>query len=96
MTDLFTRRRDIASCHAPNRAIWENVAMGNCVLQLWLMTEPSEVQPISHQHSAILNVKISDLLEFLVMLLFSFLCSHPKRIYRKLQDFENSHGEMFF
>ena len=57
MTDLFTRRRDTASCHAPNRAIWENVATGNCVLQ-----EPSEVQPISHQHSAILNVKISDLL----------------------------------
>ena len=35
-----------------NRAIWENVATGNCILQLWLMMEPSEVhrvQPISHQ-----------------------------------------------
>ena len=43
--------------HESNRTIWENVATGNCVLQLWLMTEPSEVhrvQPISDQHSAML------------------------------------------
>ena len=28
--------------HEPNRVIWENVATGNWVLQLWLMTEPLE------------------------------------------------------
>ena len=32
--------------HEPNRAIWENVATGNCLLQLWLMMETSKVQPI--------------------------------------------------
>ena len=30
--------------HEPKRAIQENVATGNCILQLWLMTEPLEVQ----------------------------------------------------
>ena len=38
------------------------------------------------------NVKISDLLEFLLILLFSSLWSHPKTICRKLQDYENIHG----
>ena len=64
--------------------------MGSCVTELWLMTQPSEVNPISQQHSAIniSNVKTLDLLEFLVMLLF---CSYPKIICRKLQDYENMH-----
>ena len=47
MTDDFTGYGE------PNKFIWENVATGNCVVQLWLMTELSEVQSISHQHSAI-------------------------------------------
>ena len=38
------------------------------------------------------NVKISDLLEFLVMLFGSSLRSHPKSICRKLQYYENIHG----
>ena len=59
----------------------ENVAAGNCVLQLWLTAEPSEVQPISHQHSAMLNVKISGLLEFFVMLLF-FPENHLQKVAR--------------
>ena len=42
------------------------------------------------------NVKISDLLEFLVMLLFSSLCSQPKIICRKLQDYEKIHEGDFF
>ena len=51
MIDLFIRCRDIASC--PRTIwefgnIWENVATENCVTQLWLMTKPSVVQPISH------------------------------------------------
>ena len=65
--------------HEPNRAIWENVAKGNCVLHLWLMTEPLEVQ-----------------LEFLVMLLFFNLWSHPKIICRKLQDYGSILGRAYF
>ena len=34
--------------------IAKNVATGDCVLQHWLRTEPSEVQLISHQHSELL------------------------------------------
>ena len=37
------------------------------------------------------NVKISNLLEFLVMLLFSSHCSHPIIICRKLHNYENIH-----
>ena len=32
----------------------ENVRTRNCALELWLMTEPSEIQPISQKHSAML------------------------------------------
>ena len=32
----------------------ENVGTRNCALELWLMTEPSEIQPISQKHSAML------------------------------------------
>ena len=42
------------------------------------------------------KVKISDLLEFLVMLLFSSLFSQTKTICRKLQDMKKSMGEFFF
>ena len=43
--------------------------------------EPSEVQPISHDQSAnVNNVKISDLVEFLVIFFFCSLCFHPKII----------------
>ena len=38
------------------------------------------------------NVTMSDLLEILVMLLFSSHCFHPKMIFRKLQDYENIRG----
>ena len=66
--------------HEPNRAIWENIATENCVLQLWVMTEPSEVQPISHQHSAML-IMVKYLLEFNVVVFLP--CSHPKSTFNK-------------
>ena len=47
--------------------IGENVATRGCVLELWLMTERSGMSA----RSDINNVKISDLLAFVVMLLFS-------------------------
>ena len=34
--------------HKSNRAIWKNVATRNCVLQVWLMTEPWEIQPTEY------------------------------------------------
>ena len=67
--------------HEPNKAIQENLPTKNCVLQHWLTMEPSEVQPISHDQSAnVNNVKISDLVEFLVIFFFCSLCFHPKII----------------
>ena len=38
------------------------------------------------------NVKISDLLEFIVIFLFSSFCSHPKIVCRMLQNYENIHA----
>ena len=35
-------------------AVWESIATGNCVFQLWLMAEPSEIQLILRQHSSML------------------------------------------
>ena len=41
--------------HKPFENIWENVATEYCAIQLWQkMTEPPEVQPISHNHPATL------------------------------------------
>ena len=57
--------------HGSSGAIWESVATRDCLLKLWLMMEPSDMQPIS-QHP------IYDLLAFLVMLLFSSICTHLK------------------
>ena len=41
--------------------------MRNWVLELWLMTEPLEISALVNVN----NVKISDLLAFVVVLLFS-------------------------
>ena len=69
------------TAHESNRAIWENVATRNCVLDLWLMTEPSEIQPILQSTlNNVNNVKIFDLLAFVVMFLFSSICSHLKLV----------------
>ena len=61
----------------------------------WPWTKHSHLGKWSNFTSALSNVnnvKISDLLEFLVMLLFFSLCSHPNIICRKLQDYEKIHG----
>ena len=65
--------------HESDRPIWENAATGNCVLQLWLITEPSEARPIPHQHSAMLI-----LLKYLIYLSFLLCyCFHPFALTRK-------------
>ena len=66
MTNIFTCRRGIVVVNGSNRAIGENVATRNCVLELWLMMERSEISALGNVN----NVKISDLLSFVVMLLF--------------------------
>ena len=58
----------------------------------WLMTEPSSTANFTSTLSNVNNVKISDLREFLVTLLFSTHCFHPKIIWKKLQDHEKIHG----
>ena len=49
--------------HGLGGAIWGNVAAGSCLLELWLMAGPTEVQPISHQQLIILIM-----LEYLICL----------------------------
>ena len=56
----------MAVVNGSNRAIGKNVAPRNCVLELWLMMERSEISALGN----INNVKISDLLSFVVSLLF--------------------------
>ena len=55
MTEVFIRRRDIASCPW---TIWKFGNIWENAIQLCLMTESSEVQSISHQHSAMLIVPL--------------------------------------
>ena len=56
----------MAVVNGSNRAIGKNVATRNCVLELWFMMERSEISALGN----INNVKISDLLSFVVSLLF--------------------------
>ena len=93
MTDLFTHCRDTASCPWTKQRHLGKCSNGK------LRTSPLDYGGTLRSTSALSNVnnvKISDLLEFLVMLLLSSLCFHPKTICRKLQDFENIHGGDYF
>ena len=59
ITDLSTCRRGIASRPWTKQSHLRNASTRICVHQFWLMTEPSEVQPISHSIlSFVNNVKI--------------------------------------
>ena len=63
---ILQKKLIIAVVNGSNRAIGENVASKDCVLELWLMAEPSEISSLGNLN----NVKISDLPAFVVMLLF--------------------------
>ena len=63
---ILKKKLIIAVVNGSNRAIGENVASKDCVLELWLMTEPSGISSLGNLN----NVKISDLPAFVVMLLF--------------------------
>ena len=84
MTDLFTRRRDIPSCPSIKQS-----HLGKCVngkLRTSILVNEGTLRStqnaanIASALSNVNNVKISDLLELVVTLLFSSLCSHPKII----------------
>ena len=92
MIDLFTRRKDLASC--PWIKQCSNGKLRTSTLVNYGTLRSTTDFPSAHSNVNI--VEIFDLLEFLVMLLFSILCSHPKIIYRKLQDYENIHGGYYF
>ena len=64
MARIFACRRGIAVVGGSAGAIGENVATRNCELELWLMMEPSGISALGNVN----NVKISDLLAFVVML----------------------------
>ena len=90
-------RRDIASCPWPKQ-----IHLGKCSngkLHTSTLVNDETLRSTAYFRSplsSVNNVKISDLLEFLLMLLFSSLSCHPKIICRKLQDFENILGGDFF
>ena len=99
MTDLFTCQRHVrgilsslASCPWTKQGYLEKCSNEKLPTSSWLMTEPSSTADFASTLSNVNNVKISDLLEFLVTLLFSTHCFHPKIIWKKLQDHEKIHG----
>ena len=95
--NLSTRRRDIASCP------WTKPShLGKCSngkLRTWTLANDETLRSTANFASTLSNVnnvKISDLLEFLVILLIFPLCSYLKIICRKLQDYEGIHeGDSF-
>ena len=90
---ILKRKLIIAVVNGLNRAIGENVATKNCVLELWLMTEPSEIPALGNLN----NVKISDLLAFVVMLLFPLFFLTSKSLvveaYTSFKIMKNFMGE---
>ena len=82
MTDLFTCPKDIASCpwtkqshlgKCSNEKLHPSTLVNGGTLR-------STADDFASALSNVNNVELSDLLEFLVMLLFSSLCSCPKII----------------
>ena len=68
MNNIFICRRGIAVVNGSNRAMGENTATRNCVLELRLMMETSEISTSVNVNS----VKISDLI------VVSSICSYLK------------------
>ena len=94
MRDLSTCRRDLASCPWTKQNHLEKSS--NAKLHTSTLANNGTLRSTADFASTLSNVKTSDLLEFLVMLLFSPHCFHHKILGRKLQDYENIHGERIF
>ena len=97
MTDLFTCYRDIATCPSTKQSHLEKCGNAKLCIQLWLMTEPSEVQSILHQHSAMLIM-----LKYLICLRLLECCCFPPIVFTQKQfaescnTMEKSMGEILF
>ena len=104
MTDLFTRRRDLASCPLTKQNHLVNCS--NVILNTSPLVKDGTLRSIADFASAlsnvknvnnVKNVKTSDLLAFLVLMLFSFFVltrkSFAAEAYtsRKFQNYENIH-----
>ena len=100
MTDLFKRCGNIPSCPWIKQSNLGKCRNGKLLTSSLVNDRTLRSTQRSADFTSVLssvnNVKISDLLEFLVMLFFSSLCSHPRLIFRMLQDYENIHGESLF
>ena len=83
MTDHFTRRRDIAGCPLIKQSHLGKCSNMKLCTSSTLINEGTcrSTADFASALSNVNNVKTSDLLAFLVMLLFSSLCSHPKIIW---------------
>ena len=95
--DIFTCCRDITSCPWTKQHHLEKCS--NPKLRTSTLVNDGTLRSTANFASKLRNVnnvKIADLLEFPVMLLFSSHCSHPKIICRKLQDYENINGGYCF
>ena len=79
---------------------WENAATENCELQLWLMTETSEVhrvQPILHQHSAILlTLTYPICLSYCNVVVFLHLFSPEHQLQKVSRLWKHPWGKFFF
>ena len=88
MAKLCTRHRGITNCPSPKQS-----HLGKCSnkkLCTSTLVDDETLWGSADFASALINVnnvKISDLVEFLVVLLFSSLCSHPKIIWKKSKQF---------
>ena len=97
-TNIFICRRGIAVVNGSNRAIRKNVATRNCVRELWLMIEPWEIPALGNVD----NVKISDLLAFVVMPSFALyvfiwksLVVEPYTSFKIMKTFIGDGGDSF-
>ena len=97
MINFFTRCRDKGSCPWTKQSYMGKCSKGK--LRTSSLVNDGTLRSTANVASALSNVnnvKVSDLLAFLVMLLFFSLCSHPKIICRKLQDYGSILGRDYF
>ena len=92
----FTRSREIASCPSTKQSHLRKCSNEKLRTLTLVNDRTLRTTDFASTLSNVNNIKISDLLEFLVMLLFSSPCFHPKIISRMLQDYGKIHGGDYF
>ena len=97
MINFFTRCRDKGSCPWTKQSYMGKCSKGKLRTSLWLMTEPSEVQLMLHQHSAMLiTLKYLICLRFLWCCCFSPFVLTRKSFAESYKIMEASLGEIIF